>query len=246
MIRNKKKLWMDAKWPAPKNIKAGVSMRMGGYSKHPYNELNLSLNVGDNVNNVKKNRDALLTHLNLPNDPIWLEQTHDRKILSIDDIPKNLKADASYTTQKNRVCVVTTADCVPILLCDTKKNKVAAIHAGWRGICKGIIEDTIKIFSSTKSLIVWIGPCISQEHYQVSKDVYYAFLEHSKLLESAFKKDDDHWHCSLSDAVKITLINLGINQIYESGLCTYQMHNEFFSYRRDGETGRIATMIWIN
>ena len=192
-------------------------------------------------------RRLLTSLINLnPNRIVNPQQVHSSNVNIVDKPGKKPSTDAIISSTESLVLSIQVADCIPLYLADPENNIIGIVHAGWRGICKGIIEDTIKIFSSTKSLIVWIGPCISQEHYQVSKDVYYAFLEHSKLLESAFKKDDDHWHCSLSDAVKITLINLGINQIYESGLCTYQMHNEFFSYRRDGETGRIATMIWIN
>ena len=245
MTNKQNKIWIKANWPAPNHIKAGTTIRMGGHSNFPYNELNLGLNVGDNIKDVEKNRLKLKTFLNLPNDPIWLDQTHSKKILPVDNAPIDLTADGSYTAQKNKVCVVTTADCVPILFCDTEENKVAAIHAGWKGICNGIIEDAVKIFSPSKSIIVWIGPAISQRYYQVGEEVYCSFLERSISLENAFKKNGKDWYCSLCKIVKIILNDLDITEIYECGLCTYEMNNLFFSYRRDGKTGRTATMIWI-
>jgi YfiH family protein len=247
MIKEKKIFWLKANWSAPNHVKAGTSIRTGGYSRSPYNESNLSLNVGDDPKNVKKNRSALVHHLELNEEPVWLEQTHSEKMFSINHVPENLKADGSYTTKKNRVCVITTADCVPVLFSNNEGTKVAAIHVGWKGICRGIVENAVKIFSCPRSTIVWIGPCISNKYYEIGEDVYSNFLDYSNSLESAFKKSNKKkWYCSLGDIVKILLKNSGINKIHECGLCTYQMNSLFFSYRRDGDTGRTASMIWID
>ena len=163
MTKKIENFWLKANWSAPNNIKAGTTIRTGGYSHPPYNESNLSLNVGDDPKKVEKNRHAILTNLGINNEPIWLEQKHSKKILSIDKTPKDLNADGSYTTKKNKVCIVTTADCVPILFCNDEGTKVAAIHAGWKGICRGIIENAVKNFERPESIFVWIGPCISKK-----------------------------------------------------------------------------------
>tara|TARA_B100001250_G_scaffold60616_1_gene47305 strand:- start:651 stop:1394 length:744 start_codon:yes stop_codon:yes gene_type:complete len=247
MTKKIENFWIKANWSAPNNIKAGTSTRAGGYSDPPYDESNLSLNVGDDPKKVKKNRDKILSNLKISTDPIWLEQSHSKKILLVNKKPKDINADGSYTTIKNKVCVVTTADCVPILFCNNEGTKVAAIHAGWKGICMGIIENAIEIFDSPKSIHVWIGPCISKKYYEISKDVYSNFLHYSDLLENSFeKKNNEKWSCCLNSIVKTTLRKSGIKKIYSSDLCTYELDKLFFSYRRDGDTGRNATMIWIS
>ena len=240
------KFWIQADWPTPNHVKAGTSIRIGGYSHPPYNESNLSLNVGDEPKKVKKNRVKLLTNLGIDTEPVWLKQEHSKKILSVDEKPIDIKADGSYTTKKNRVCVVTTADCVPILFCNNEGTKIAAIHAGWKGICMGIINNTIKIFDCPESVFVWIGPCISKKYYEIGEDVYSNFLNYSDSLENSFEKNGaQRWSCSLNNIVKTLLKNSGIKKIYDCGLCTYELNDLFFSYRRDGNTGRTATMIWI-
>lgn len=239
-------LWLWADWPVPKHVRAGTSVRIGGHSKSPYNELNLANHVGDDSANVKKNRETLSHHLELPSEPIWLNQTHSSDIISIDTIPENNDADGSFTRKQNNVCAIMTADCVPILFCNKDGTKIAAIHAGWRGICGGIIENAIKEFSESETILTWIGPCISSEHYEVGKDVYDGCLNHSNLLKNAFKQTStNHWHADLAKIVRILLENAGVGAIYECKLCTYKMDDLFFSYRRDGNTGRTASMIWI-
>jgi len=246
MTKQINKYWLRADWPAPEHIRAGVSIRLGGHSDKPYNDLNLALHVGDKSTNVNKNRETLIKHLNLQSDPTWLNQTHSTEIISLDTPIDNLNADGSYTTKQNKVCVVMTADCIPILFCNKDGTKVAAIHAGWKGICGGIIEKAMKIFPDPETVLVWIGPCISSEHYEVGKDVYENCLNHSNLLNNAFNRINvDHWHCDLSKIVKILLKNSGVGAIYECNLCTYKMDELFFSYRRDGNTGRTASMIWM-
>ena len=246
MTKQKNKLWLWADWPAPKHVRVGTSIRIGGHSKTPYNDFNLAQHVGDDHDDVKTNRKILNSHLQLQSDPIWLNQTHSSNIISIDASPENRAADGSFTTKQNKVCAILTADCVPILFCNKAGTKIAAIHAGWKGICGGIIENTIKSFSEPESLFVWIGPCISNEHYEVGKDVYESCINHSSLSKSAFHRVNvDHWHCDLVKIVEIILKKAGIGAIYECNLCTYKMDELFYSYRRDGTTGRTASMIWM-
>jgi YfiH family protein len=239
-------LWIEADWPAPEHIRAGTSIRTGGYSIEPYNELNLAQHVGDKSDNVEKNRDALIKHLHLKTEPVWLTQAHSSSIICIDTPPINLEADASYTSEKNNVCAVMTADCVPILLCNREGTKVSAVHAGWKGICGGIIENAIETYSEADSLLAWIGPCISSAHYEVGKDVYENCLNHSNLLKIGFEQiSADHWYCNLVKIVNILLENKGVGAIYECNLCTYKNDELLFSYRRDGITGRTASMVWM-
>jgi len=247
MTKKIEKFWIEANWSAPNNIKAGTSIRTSGYSDPPYDESNLSLNVGDNPKKVIKNRGGILTNLGITTEPIWLEQQHSKKILLVNKTPKDLNADGSYTTKKNRVCVVTTADCVPILFCNDKGTKVAAIHAGWKGICMGIVENAIEIFDYPESIFAWIGPCISKKYYEIGEDVYSNFLHYSDSLENSFEKNNNQrWSCCLNNIVKTILRKSGVKKIYGCDLCTYELGDLFFSYRRDGNTGRNATMIWIS
>jgi purine-nucleoside/S-methyl-5'-thioadenosine phosphorylase / adenosine deaminase len=246
MTQQTNNLWLWADWPAPKGVYAGTSLRIGGLSKTPYSELNLANHVGDNPVDVTKNRSALLDHLKLSSNPHWLNQTHSTDIISIDGVPENQDADGSFTTTKNRICTILTADCVPILLCNKDGSQIAAIHAGWKGISTGIIENAIKLFTKPNEILVWIGPCICSEHYEVGKDVYESCSNHSDLVKNAFNRTSiDRWHCNLAEIVKILLKNKGVGAIYECNLCTYKLDEMFFSYRRDGITGRTASMIWM-
>jgi len=246
MTRQTKNLWLDAKWPVSKNIHAGTTIRTGGDSNKPYDELNLALHVGDAPEKVEKNRATLSKHLMLKSDPIWLNQIHSSNIISLDTQPENFDADASMTTKQNKICVVMTADCVPILLCNQVGTKIAAIHAGWRGISNGIIEKSIKAFSRPQSILAWIGPNISNDHYEVGKEVYDDCLKHEKSLKKAFNQTNAvHWQADLTKMTKILLKKAGVGSIYECGLCTYKLDELFYSYRRDGNTGRTASMIWM-
>ncbi len=246
MTKQKNKLWLWADWPVPKHIHAGTSIRPGGHSKAPFNNLNLAQHVGDNPADVKKNRKALMNHLKLQSEPIWLNQTHSSHIISIDSPSEHQDADGSFTTKQNNICAVLTADCVPVLYCNKSGTKIAAIHAGWKGICNGIIENAIKTFSDSETILVWIGPCISSDYYEVGKDVYESCLNHSSLLKNAFNQTNiGHWQCDLARIMKIILENAGVGAIYECNLCTYKMGELFFSYRRENNTGRTASMIWM-
>lgn len=246
MTKQPDNLWLWADWPAPKHVRAGTSLRCKGTSLQPFNELNLGLHVGDETKNVLNNREILSQHLKLPSDPVWLDQIHSTNIISINDRPIDTSADGSYTTEETSVCTIMTADCVPILFCDAAGTKVAAIHAGWKGICNGIIEKAANLFSNPDTVFVWIGPCISGKYYEVGRDVYEQCLEHEITLKSAFsQKNEDHWQCELAKIVKIILNNSGVGLIYECGLCTYKMDKLFYSYRREGVTGRTASMIWM-
>ena len=242
----KSECWIPADWPAPENIRAGTTIRQNGYSLDNFSSLNLATHVGDDVDNVEKNRKYLIESLDLPSSPVWLSQYHSNDIVCLNDNLQTLKADGAYTTQRNKICTVMTADCVPLLFCNQSGTQIMAIHAGWKGICKGIIENAIKIYADPKQLMVWIGPCIHAKHYEVGRDVYEACIQHLPMSQEAFiQTDNNHWHCDLVTLVKIILKNSQIGAIYECGLCTFEQEALFYSYRRDGETGRTASMIWM-
>ena len=245
-MTSQEEIWIEAEWPAPKNIRAGTTLRKGGFSQKPYDELNLALHVGDMSVDVLKNRNTLIQTLKLQSEPVWLNQIHSSKIICIDNLPENLDADASYTSEKHKICAVMTADCVPILFCNREGTKVSAAHAGWKGLCNGIIETTINTIGPSETLLAWIGPCIMASHYEVGKDVYENCINHSSLLDDAFEQQDvNHWQCDLVKISRILLKNCGIGAIYECNLCTYKQSDLFFSYRRDGKTGRTASMVWM-
>lgn len=239
-------LWQAADWPAPAHIKAGTSLREGGLSSGNFTGLNLATHVGDDKNTVEKNRQLFTKQQQLPAEPAWLKQTHSNHLTSLDKEVIDADADGSYTSVKARVCCVLTADCVPLLFCDKTGSTIAAVHAGWRGISKGIIDNAASLYSKSEDVLVWIGPCISAPHYEVGRDVFEACTNYLPDAEKAFKRHDEpHWYCDLVTLVKCFLTNNRIKHVYESGLCTYANEQLFYSYRRDGTTGRTAAMIWM-
>ncbi len=243
---NKQALWQWADWPAPNHIRAGTSFRIGGFSHPPFNGLNLAQHVGDDPSCVIQNRKALSDCLALKAEPVWLNQTHSKRIICLDENIANNHADGASASRPERVCAILTADCVPILFCDKGGHQIAAIHAGWRGICGGIIENALQQYPDPSDLLVWIGPCISPAHYEVDQSLYNACIAHLAILKDAFlAKDAKHWYCNLTDLVKIILKNNGVMAIYQCNLCTYEQSDLLYSYRRDGKTGRCATMIWM-
>lgn len=235
--------WIKADWPAPDYIKAGTTVRLGGVSTEPYASFNLATHVGDNLESVNQNR----AKLDVPNAPQWLEQTHSSEVVLLPSKEKVLKADAAYTSQKGVVCSVMTADCLPLLITDTQGSCVAAIHAGWRGLADGIVETTIKkLPSKPESLLVWLGPAIGPDVYEVGEEVYDAFTKTDEDAKQAFKlKSEQHWLFDIYTMATLQLNRLGITNVYGGDFCTFSDQKQFYSYRRDGVTGRMANLIWI-
>lgn len=235
--------WLKAEWPAPDFIKAGTTLRRDGVSKAPYDSFNLATHVGDAVEAVEQNRSLL----NLPNAPQWLEQVHSTTAVLLpceDEIPK---ADASYTSEKNTICTVMTADCLPVLMTDKEGSCVAAIHAGWHGLCDGIIEMTIeKLPIAAENLLVWLGPAIGSDVYEIGEEVYDAFTKNDNEAKLAFTStSEQHWLFNIYLLAKLRLNRAGVDHIYGGEHCTLTEKEDFFSYRRDDVTGRMASMIWI-
>jgi len=240
-------------WPAPKNIKSYYTTRAPGKSTGVYTAFNLGLHVKDDEKQVLQNRRDLMQYAHLPAPPKWLNQTHSTIPLLAETISSETapNADASYTKKPNEVCVVMTADCLPILVTNTAGTEVAAIHAGWQGLAKGVIENTLsKLTSRPEELLIWIGPSIHQANYEVGEDFYLKFAEtHAKNeLDAAFINIHPlKWLANVPLLAVQRLKRLGVveKNIYLSNECTYAHSDKYFSYRRDGVTGRMASLIWM-
>lgn len=233
-------------WPAPKNVKAFASTRVGGFSSAPYQGLNLGAHVGDDPSIVEKNRDWLAQQANMPSAPIWLNQTHSTVVARVSaPTTQVLDADGVFTSASNVVCSAMTADCLPVLLTNTQGTQVAAVHAGWRGLANGIVENALELFSG--EVMAWLGPAIGPQAFEVGEDVLQAFVDFDSQAHQAFTPRDveGKWLADMSKLATQRLNKLGITQVFDSGLCTFQDKEDFYSYRRDGVTGRQATFIWI-
>ena len=212
----------------------------------PYDKNNLALHVGDNAENVEANRLALVNSLLLPGIPIWLHQTHTNQCVVVEDSPNRI-ADAATTRRKDMPLAIMTADCLPILLCDKAGTEIAAIHAGWRGLANGIIENTlIKMHSQPEALMAWIGPAICKTCYEVGNDMYEAFTTRYPFTEATFSNRAPHRHANLPKMAELILNAQGVSAVYQSEACSFELKNKFYSYRREPQTGRMATLIWFN
>ena len=244
--------FLAANWPAPPHIHAGTTLRYGGVSSHPYNQLNLAVHVNDKHRDVLVNRERLAQCLNLPSEPVWLNQIHGNNIIQIDSQvvseTTDKTADGSYSREANKVCVVMTADCLPLLLCDDEGAQIAAIHIGWQGFSKNIISAALENFTCAHDkLRAWLGPCIRADHYEIDATVYNATRKIFADAEECFiETRRGHWLMDLKQLVSKQLITLEVGHIYTSPYCTYSDQTRFFSHRRDGTTGRMASLIWMD
>jgi len=234
-------------WPAPDNIKAISTTRQGGFSLPPYDSLNLGDHVGDELHTVNQNR-KLLLQSGLPESPRWLKQVHGTTISLASSWQQGDEADAIVSNDINQVCSIMTADCLPILLCNQQGNQVAAIHAGWRSLAAGIIEKTLTHFNCpSQDIMAWLGPAIGPTQFEVGRDVFAEFSAQSIRAHLAFQQtDSDHYLADIYLLAKQQLNAVGVTAIYGGEHCTVSDSSRFFSYRRDGITGRMASMIWIS
>ena len=245
--------FINPNWPAPTNVKALQTTRNGGVSHAPYASLNLGAHVGDDALTVAKNRQLLNPYL--PSEPVWVNQVHGIEVIDAAKSTSLQNADASFTTQPNVVCVTMTADCLPVLLCDSAGTVVSAVHAGWRGLCDGVIEAAVNKMSVRPSdILAWLGPAIGPNAFEVGDDVRQQFMAQDSQAELAFKPHTEHqlngkWLCGMYLIAQQRLNKVGVTQIYGGGInedfCTYTDEARFFSFRRDNVTGRMAGMIWI-
>jgi YfiH family protein len=216
-----------------------------GQSKPPFDQNNLGLHVGDESAQVLANRNRLKNNLNLPADPCWLEQTHSDHCVIVENT-SNRKADAAITKSPNHVLSIMTADCLPITLCNIEGTEIAAIHAGWKGLAAGIIENTCnQMQSGSQSLMAWIGPAICESCFETGEEVIEIFSKRYSFSKDYFLPKAEKYLGNLPDLAEKILNNLGIKNVFKSNACTFEQKKEFFSYRRESQTGRIATLIWF-
>jgi len=232
-------------WPAPENIKACCTTRNAGVSEASYASFNLATHVNDDPQHVLKNRSILKQSLNLPAEPVWLEQVHGVGVLDADNYSSN-QVDAAFSSHINQVCVVMTADCLPVLICNRQGTKVAAAHAGWRGLQAGVIEHTIDALQEEPAnCLLWLGPAIGARAFEVGDEVREAFVNEISVTAEAFVANRaGHWLADIYQLACFCLQKKGVNEIYGGGLCTYTDASRFYSYRRDNHTGRMASLIW--
>ncbi|MBD3671054.1 MAG: peptidoglycan editing factor PgeF [Gammaproteobacteria bacterium] len=240
--------WLMPEWPAPANVHAVTTTRQGGISLSPYDSMNLADHVGDEIRNVNENRRHLRECLKLPAEPFWLSQVHGTQIVDVDQAEAGVKADASYSQVAGRPCVVMTADCLPLLLCNANGSQVAAVHAGWKGLAAGIIESAVRQFDSGGGdIMAWLGPAIGPQQFEVGDEVRDIFCRDDKAATEAFTSHGDgKWLADIYQLARLRLARVGVDQVFGGGLCTYTDDQRFYSYRRDKETGRMASLIWFD
>ncbi|MFI3190420.1 multi-copper polyphenol oxidoreductase [Crenothrix sp. D3] len=241
---NHNKHWITPDWPAPANIHAATTLRTGGVSVTPYDSLNPATHVGDDEDCVRENRQRIKTMLALPSEPVWLEQTHSNLVINAGQATTLQQADASVSDQAGVVCAVLTADCLPLLICSTDGQQIAAIHAGWKGLLAGIITNTINVLATTE-VLVWLGPAIGAACFEVGAEVREVFVAKSAVFASAFTQTNTNKYLAdIYQLARIELATLGIHAVYGGEFCTVTDQARFYSYRRDTQTGRLATLIW--
>jgi YfiH family protein len=238
---------LDFDWPLPRGVRAAFSTRAGGVSAAPCDSFNLATHVGDQPAAVAANRARLSSLLALPSEPAWLEQVHGTAVVDLDAstiTPRT--ADASMTRTSDRVCVVMVADCLPVLIATRDGQRVAAAHAGWRGMAAGVLERTVAALGvEGAGLTAWLGPAISSQHFEVGDEVRAGFLESDGQSAGCFVKNSrGRWQADLVGLARRRLAALGITHVGGGTWCTYADRARFFSYRRDGGGGRMAALIW--
>lgn len=249
-------------WSAPAGVRCAFTLRRGGVSAAPYNSLNVGAHVGDVAYAVQGNRRRVRESLQVPAEPVWLQQVHGTDVVNLDVLVGQpcaaasvgaalgdaARGDAAVTRTAGRVCVIQVADCMPVLFAARDGSAVGAAHAGWRGLAGGVLEQTVRALGVPPArLIAWVGPTISQEHFEVGDDVRAAFLSQDAGASPAFAANTrGRWQCDLYALARRRLAALGVNDVSGGGWCTYADAARFFSYRRDGQCGRMAALIWMS
>ena len=238
---------IEPDWRGLSDIFAGTTTRLHGFSEGSFSELNIAMHVGDSDLAVSKNREKLKKDLNLPDHPAWLNQKHGTDIIIEPDKLNYPEGDASISFEPGKICTVMTADCLPVLATNKSQNVVAAIHAGWRGLSEGVIEKTLlSMKCNPEDIIVWLGPAISQEAFEVGDEVREIFIDSDKDAKNCFKMNEyNRWQADIYGLAKIRLKNTGVSLIYGGEYCTFNDDELFFSYRRENICGRMASMIYI-
>lgn len=234
-------------WPAPENVRALSTVRNGGVSHAPFDSFNLAAHVEDEPSHVLENRNRLRALAGLAGEPLWLRQVHGTQVVRVAGAVGEPVADAAIADGPEQVCAILTADCIPVLFASRDGTRVAAAHAGWRGLAAGVLEATLDALAiAPEELLVWLGPAIEFEHFEVGGEVREAFLSHDPGAASAFvPHTGGKWLADLCGLARLRLTRAGVEEVYGGEWGTYRDRRRFFSHRRDGRCGRMATLIWM-
>ncbi len=229
-------------WPAPATVRAFTTTRAGGFSKDTWSSMNLGPRCGDDPLAVRRNREKLESRL--PAAPQWLCQVHGTKVVTHPGVSGGeLEADGLVSSSPGQVCAVLTADCLPVLLCNRSGNRVAVAHAGWRGLARGVLQATVRQMKEAPGeIMAWLGPAIGPKVYPVGEEVRQAFAQEHGIY---FRENGDRWLLDLYGVARRMLTQLGVTAVYGGRFCTFSDSERFFSFRRDGVTGRMASVIWL-
>lgn len=241
---------IDAQWAAPHRVHAFTTTRAGGVSVDNFAGLNLADHVGDDGQRVAENRRRLISLGNLPGEPLWLTQVHGSRVVNATAVARNAQADGSYADRPGIVCAVLTADCVPVFLCDRLGQRVGIVHVGWRGLAAGVVEKALGQFGNSRSdVLAWLGPAIGPRAFEIGEEVKNALDDRHPGFDSCFTKAPGarKWMANLYALVRRRLRHAGVDNCYQDeSLCTFSQPDRFFSYRRDRDCGRMASVIWID
>lgn len=239
-------------WPAPEAVGAAITVRTGGVSQGSFESNNMALHVDDNESTVLQNRQRLQAELGLEQQPLWLDQCHGTAIVLVEESFGVPRADASHTRQAHRACVVMTADCLPVLFCNRQGTQVAAAHAGWRGLCNGILRKTVAQFDCPESVIAYLGPAIGPKVFEVGAELLPAFVTNAQdavqvvAIQSAFiPLQSGQFLANLYALARAELASCGVKAVYGGEFCSFSEPERFYSYRRAPTTGRNAALIWL-
>jgi YfiH family protein len=237
--------WIAPEWPAPPCVRAFVTTRAGGVSEGEYASMNLGASSGDDAANVARNRDIVRAHL--PADPFFLAQVHGNAVADPSSPADRPKADAAVTGAKGRVCVVLTADCMPVFLASRDGSRVGVAHAGWRGLAAGVLENTVAaIGGDPGEVLAWMGPAIGPDAFEVGPEVREAFVAVDAGADAAFRAHrPGKFMADLYALARGRLARAGVREVHGGGFCTYHEQDRFFSYRRAQKSGRMGAFIWI-
>ena len=234
-------------WPAPPNVRALTTTRRGGASRGPYESLNLGDHGGDDPAAVQRNRALLRKALSLPAEPLWLKQVHGVNVVDAASAKPGVTADGAYTDKPGVVLAVLTAVCLPVFLCNRAGTKIALLHAGWRGLAAGVIEAGVgRLRVPGGEVLAWLGPAIGPDSYEVGDEVRAAFVAHDAAAAAAFQPNGPgRWRADLYELAGQRLRACGVHAIFGGEHCTLREPHRFFSYRREGQCGRMASLLWL-
>ncbi|TFF81330.1 peptidoglycan editing factor PgeF [Aeromonas taiwanensis] len=241
--------WIQPDWPAPGNVRALSTTRDGGVSEGVFAGLNLGAHVGDEPARVEANRARLQQEAAIPGPLNWLNQVHGIAVHPVSDrYERAPDADAACAHEAGLACIVMTADCLPVLFCDRAGTRVAAAHAGWRGLHAGVLEESIDAMGCEPAeILVWLGPAIGPTAFEVGGEVRDAFVAEQAEAVVAFvpSPNEGKWLADIYQLARLRLARAGVTAIYGGKCCTFSDSEQFYSYRRDGQTGRMASIIWL-